>query len=187
VFDVAGSMPEKSRVKLYWGDVSQPARGYKAFLTEAGIPHEEVHVNLLKGEHKSAVITDVNPKGTIPFATIDGKSTVYNESAASMKLVADLYPSKTSTIYPTDPYSRYLVDRALDFQGADFRPAFMKCIMMKFAASGGKPLDQATWETNKANVYAKIGALNQMLDDAGTRFLCGNYVTLADFVIFAEY
>lgn len=44
-----GQGPE---IKLFWGDVSQPARGYKAFLTTCRIPHDEVNVNLFKGEHK---------------------------------------------------------------------------------------------------------------------------------------
>ena len=38
-------------ITCYWGNVSQPSRAMKAFLDDAGIPHESRHVDMLKSEN----------------------------------------------------------------------------------------------------------------------------------------
>ena len=77
-------------ITLYWAPISQPSRALKSFLVETGIEHAEETCNLLTGGHKAPPFTDINPAGTVPFITYDGK--MMNESHALMKYLCMKYP-----------------------------------------------------------------------------------------------
>ena len=60
-----------------------------------------------------------------------------NESQALMKYLCMRYPGKADALYPKDDLEkRYQIDRALDFNGSEFRPAMVACIFLKFGAIG---------------------------------------------------
>ena len=105
-------------------------------MVHTGIEHEDAAcVNLLAGEHKKPPVTDVNPAGVVPFITYDG--TMMNESHAVMKFLTMVNAEKADALYPAgDLERRFEIDRALDFNGSEFRPAFLRCIMAKFGSLG---------------------------------------------------
>jgi glutathione S-transferase len=55
-------------------------------LISGNVPHVDKHVDMMKGEHKSAEILKINPNGTLPILVADGN--VLLESAAILRLLA---------------------------------------------------------------------------------------------------
>ena len=96
------------------------------------------------------MVTDVNPAGTVPFIVVDGK--MMNESAAVMKYLCMRFGAQMPTVdalYPSgDLEKRYQIDRALDFNGSEFRPAFMGNIFLKFGSRGRdfNEFEQTRWD-----------------------------------------
>ena len=87
-------MPE---LKLYWDIQSQPSRALKALIDAGDVPHESIHIEIMKGEHKAEAYKTMNPGGSLPFITIDGESLF--ESAAILRYLAIEYPS-LNQFYP---------------------------------------------------------------------------------------
>jgi glutathione S-transferase len=89
------------KLKLYGFPVSQPTRSLLMILDEAGIPHEFIPVNLLKGEHKQPEFLAVNPAGQVPALDDNGFS--LGESCAVIQYLAEtrglggLYPEDAKT------------------------------------------------------------------------------------------
>ena len=52
-----------SNLKLYWFPASQPARAVKSLLVAGGIEHEEIVLDIFKGEHKTPEMLAINPAG----------------------------------------------------------------------------------------------------------------------------
>ena len=40
------------KIVLYWNFASQPSRAIKALLKAGDVEHEDVHLDLMKGEHR---------------------------------------------------------------------------------------------------------------------------------------
>lgn len=177
-------MPE---IKYYWGSLSQPSRAIKAFLADSGIEHECVHVDMLKGEHKSEAITAVNPAGTLPFLTIDGK--LYKETVAVMRYLANKFPENAAA-YPDDVEQRFVIDKACDFYTDSFRPAFIREIVIRFGGIMGKrdlTDNEKTIIGQSREMQDKVvKALEDMVEGSGGKFACGEKLTLADYIIVAE-
>lgn len=126
-YKIIGTVPIKYRteIKLYWFIGSQPARALKALMTDAGIEYKDVHLNPSKGDTRKPEILAINPAGTIPFITVNGK--FLNESVAIMRLIARRHPELADKFYPkASPMLRYKIDRWCDFYTDSFRPAFVK-------------------------------------------------------------
>jgi len=70
--------------------------------------------------------------------TINGKT--YDESAANLRLLAQLIPSlANSGLYPNDPYKRHAISAILDFNGTTYRPlssARNKCFLTQYSKKG---------------------------------------------------
>ena len=48
---------------LYWTLGSQPSRALKTMLVHGGVEHEDKHLDLGKGEHKTPEVLALNPAG----------------------------------------------------------------------------------------------------------------------------
>ena len=111
---------QKSVLKLYWALPSPPSRAVKALLIAGNIKHEEKIVDIAKGENKTIEILKLNPAGTVPFMTINGKP--YTESAAIMRYLAMTYPSLNKYYPDLTPENKAHIDMGLDFCGTSLRP-----------------------------------------------------------------
>ena len=69
-------------LKLYYDLWTQPSRSLYIFMKTAGIPFEEVCVNLRRNEHLQTSFSSVNPMGKIPVLTnsADGTTLLVRES-----------------------------------------------------------------------------------------------------------
>ena len=56
---------------LYWNFGSQPSRAIKSLLVAGNIPHDEVHLDIFKGENRTPEMLVINPAGSLPFITVN--------------------------------------------------------------------------------------------------------------------
>jgi len=178
-------------ITCYWGNVSQPSRAMKAFLDDSGIPHESRHVDMLKSEnYTDPEILKYSPAGSLPFLVIDG--VVYKETVALMRYLCGKYPDKAMKFYaPADDLeTRYEIDKWCDFYTDAFRPAFVREQGAKYQVLGEQrernEKDEFVIASARGNQKKVMKALEKQLDKAGGKFVTGDQLTLADFVLCSQ-
>ena len=121
---VIGLVPVKYKtsLKLYWVQLSQPSRALKTFLLDSGIPHQDHELGF--GEQKKPEFLAINPAGTVPFMTLDGK--LMTETVALIRLLCRQHPALADRFYPSaDHFKKYQIDKWCDFYTDALRPAFI--------------------------------------------------------------
>ena len=127
-------------IKLYWIRMSQPSRALYTFLTHCRIKFEDIELQM--GEQKKPEFMAINPKGLVPFMTVDGQ--LYNESCAVLRWLAGRF-SKARMFYSEDPEERFEIEKALDFYTSEFRPKIAGALFVLAGAfARGQPLDKET-------------------------------------------
>jgi glutathione S-transferase len=157
-------------------------------MLDAGdVKHEAIHVSIVKGEHKTDEIKKINPKGTIPFITVD--DVPYYESAAILRYLAVRCP-EINKFYPKgQDETRARIDAALDWNGTSFRPNsiyFAPIIMTKFMKKAPSTELQALTDGRIAKLPGLFTFFNDSLAEGGTKFIAGNDMCIADFQIYCQ-
>lgn len=116
-------MEAQKDITLYWSLPSQPARAVKALFLIGNIPHEDKHLDLLKGETRTEEYAAINPRKHVPFI-VEGDFKL-GESNAILKYLCDTRDSVPETLWPKDPKKRAIVDQYLEWQQYHFRPALL--------------------------------------------------------------
>lgn len=167
-------------LKVYIGPgLSVPSRKVMAVLAAAQIRHEEVFVDLFKGEHMTEAYTALLPTGKVP-AIRDAGLTVIESNAIGRYLATKYAPE----LYPSDPAVRAKVDMALDFMRG-MEQHIGKVIMAGFLgpAMKGAAVDS---EAIAAAVKDFSGDLTKMENTfwKGGKFLVGHSLTIADCMLY---
>ena len=178
-------MRNNNKIALYWGPLSQPSRALKAFLVDSGIKHEDHELNMLAGEGKSPKVLALNPAGTLPFITFNGHVMV--ETVAILRFLACMYREGAGKFYPEDLMQRYEINKWCDFYTDSFRPAFIMHISTIFM-KGDRPIDHRDEFILDRASMMQGKVLNKLQDKLaeGTKFVNGNCLSIADYVIFCE-
>jgi glutathione S-transferase len=92
-------------LKLHGHPFSTYTRRVRIALLEKKIPHEQVLVDMGKGEHREAAYKALNPYGRVPTLEEDGL--VLYESTAILDYLEATHP--TPPLVPSDPRGRALV------------------------------------------------------------------------------
>lgn len=92
-------------------------------------------INLTAGDHKTDEFTKLNPQQTVP--TVDDDGFVMSESRAIMAYLVDM-KSPGSTLYPSDPKARFIVDHRLFYDATSFSPRLIDAIVNLAAFSMGR-------------------------------------------------
>ena len=87
-------------MKVYGDILSGNCYKVKLVLNQLAIPHEWIHVDILKGEAKTIDFLKLNPNGKIPVLVLDGGE-VLCESNAIINFLADV-----THLIPSDKLSR---------------------------------------------------------------------------------
>ena len=172
-----------NKIVLYWNMGSQPARAVRSLLLAGDVEHESVHLDLFAGEHRQEQYLAMNPNGSLPFITFDGKP-MY-ESAAILRYLARKIPS-LNQFYPQDDLEVcQMIDAGLDFNGTSLRPALMKQLFPRLAVT--------MYKTGKVNEDGKkaieeglkleekvLGLMEKAMELRGHKFVGGDSITIAD-------
>lgn len=151
------------------------------FAAEEGIPIDYISVDLASGEHRKPEYKAVNPSCLIP--TLDDNGFRLTESGAIIRYLA----GKTgSAAYPGDLRERARVDEAMEWFYSNFyKDLGYGMIYPQLFPHHKRPTDDAqagtvAWGKEKAQHWLRI--LDEDLIGPDRAFLCGDSVTLADYV-----
>src|SRR5262245_55295873 len=77
-------------IRLHWHPFSIVPRRVRILLREKAIPHEEVEIDVLKGDHRGAEFRRLNPFSQIPV--LEDGDLVICESVAIMEYLEERFP-----------------------------------------------------------------------------------------------
>jgi len=114
---------------LYYSLVSQPSRAVKTLIDIGKVKHKEVHVDIMKGEHKKEEFVAINPRSLVPFI-VEGDFKL-GESNAVLKYLCETNESIPEHYWPKDPKKRALTDQFLEWYQYHFRPTVLPPLRAK--------------------------------------------------------
>lgn len=168
-------------MKLYYHPASTTSRIITMFAAEEGIDLDYEVVDILAGEHLKSDYKAINPNALVPALDDDGF--LLAESGAIIRYLAN----KTgSDAYPTDLKERARVDEALEwFYSNYYKDLGYGLVYPQLFPHHRRPNEAAqagtvAWGKEKAQHW--LGILDKDIIGPDSKFLCGDKVTLADYV-----
>jgi glutathione S-transferase len=157
---------------LYHFPYSQHARRVVSLMEEAHLEYELRHVDMGKGEHRSAEYLAINPNHQVP-TLVDGDSKIHESNAILRYLCVK---HGLDAWYPTELPLRAKVEQWLDWNQCRLSPTVVDIVLNSvFLGSAG---DKAAVERGLARLPELWSILDAGL--AGTPFLAGSRSTIAD-------
>ena len=168
-------------MKLYMHPVSMTSRPVRLFIAENGMNVDEQVVDLFTGEHYKEPYTSINPNHLVPVLE-DGDFRL-TESSAILKYLADKIGSPA---YPKDLKQRARVNEMMDWLNTNFyREYAYNLIYPQLFPHMKRPSDEvqkATLEWGKERAKGWLQILNDHWIGANRQYLCGDQVTIADYL-----
>jgi glutathione S-transferase len=166
-------------MKLYFHPISTTSRPITLFAADHGIELEYRVVDLFAGEQTQPAYRAINPNQAVPVLE-DGDFRL-TESSAILKYLAD---KVRSPAYPTDLRQRARINERMDWINTTLSREFGYGFVYPQVLPNQKRPDELqrhllAWGREKANQWL------QVLDECwlgGNRYLCGNELTLADYL-----
>ena len=168
-------------MKLYYHPVSTVSRPVVLFALDSGIALDYQLVDLATGEHLQPAYAAINPSKLVPVLE-DGDFRL-TESSAILKYLAD---KVSSPAYPKDLQKRARVNEMMDWLNTGFYRDFgYGLVYPQIFPHHKRRSDEAQaaaveWGRQKANFW--LSALDQHLLGSHRKFLCGNELTIADYL-----
>jgi glutathione S-transferase len=168
-------------VKLYYHPASTTSRIVQMFALDQGIALDYQVVDLFTGEHLKPEFAKINPNCLVPV--LDDGDFRLTESAAILKYLAD---KSGSPAYPKDLKARAKVHERMDWFNSNIYKDFAYGLIYPQTFPHHKRPSEAVqsgtleWAKQKTQAWLKI--LDQDLIGPKQRFLCGDQVTLADYM-----
>ncbi|XP_013166326.1 PREDICTED: glutathione S-transferase 1-like [Papilio xuthus] len=163
-------------LKLYKLDASPPARAVMMTIEAANIPNVEfVDVNLLEKEHLKEEYLKKNPQHTVPTLQ-DDDFYVWDSHAIAVYLLTKY--SKNTTLYPSDPKQRAIIDQRLHFDTGILFPSLRGAI---------EPVIFRSDKAIKPEAFEKIKSGYDFSEKFLTKqWVAGDEFTLADIFFMAS-
>lgn len=168
-------------MKLYYHPVSTVSRPVVLFALDNGIDLDLQLVDLTSGEHMQPAYERINPSRLVPVLE-DGDFRL-TESSAILKYLAD---SIDSPAYPKDLRKRARVNEMMDWLNTGFYRDFGYGLVYPQIFPHHKRRSEEAqagaidWGKEKAKFW--LGALDRHLLGSEQKFLCGNELTIADYL-----
>jgi len=168
-------------MKLYYHPVSTTCRPIMLLAGEAGIELDYQLVDLFTGAQYQPDFLGVNPSHQVPVLE-DGDFRL-TESSAILKYLAD---RKGAASYPADPRQRARVNERLDWFNTgfyrDFAYGFIYPQIFPFMRRTDDVVQAGTIAYGREKALGWLKILDQNLIGPNNRFLCGDAVTIADYL-----
>jgi len=168
-------------MKVYCHPVSTTSRIVMMYAAQEAPDLEFQIVDLLTGEHLKPPYVAINPNCLVPVLE-DGDFRL-TESSAILKYLADL---KGSPSYPTDLRQRARVNEMMDWFNTNlYRDLAYGLVYPQVFAHHRRPSPEVQagtldWAREKSKAWLRI--LDENLIGANKRHLCGDTITLADYL-----
>ncbi|CAG2168545.1 unnamed protein product [Oppiella nova] len=160
-------------IDLYYFRVSAPSRAILMTVRHLQINVNLKHIDLTEGQQHSEEFLKINPTHQVPVL-IDNGFTLW-ESRAIMQYLCNEY-APNSSLYPTEPKARALVDRWLNFD-SELYSTIDKLQIDKSVKGVEIPEDVITNYKNRLKVLDKLIGVKL--------YLTGDQLTIADLSLLA--
>ncbi len=168
-------------MKLYYDPISTTCRVVTMFAAEEGIGLDLQVVSLMTGEHLQPDFRAINPNCLVPV--LDDGGFVLTESGAIIRYLANKTESQA---YPEALQARARVDEVLEWFYSNFYKDFgYGLVYPQLMPSHRRPNEEVqagtiAWGKERSEHW--LGILDKDLIGAEQKFVCGNAITLADYV-----
>lgn len=168
-------------MKLYYHPASTTSRIVQHFALDQGIALDYQVVDLFTGEHLKPEFAKINPNCLVPVLE-DGEFRL-TECSAILKYLAD---KANSPAYPKDLQARARVNEMMDWFNSNIYKDFAYGLIYPQTFPHHKRPNDAVqsgtleWGKDKTQSWLKI--LDQSLIGPKKAYLCGDKVTLADYM-----
>jgi glutathione S-transferase len=148
----------------------------KLLMSYLGQPHEWVHVDILKGESRTAEFLAKNPNGKIPALELAPGDYLWESNAILY------YLAQGTPYWPDDQLERARVLQWQSFEQYSHEPYI--AVARYIAKYLGLPAERrAEYESKHAGGYRALGVMEQRL--ARERFFVGARLSIADISLYA--
>jgi glutathione S-transferase len=168
-------------MKLYFHPASTTSRIVWLFALDQGIALDYQVVDLFTGEHMKPEFAKINPNCMVPV--LDDGDFRLTECSAILKYLGD---KMGSAAYPKDLKERARVHEMMDWFNSNIYKDFGYGVIYPQTFPHHKrpsdALQAGTLEWGKQKTQGWLKVLDQNLIGPGKRFLCGDKITLADYM-----
>jgi glutathione S-transferase len=168
-------------MKLYYHPASTTSRIVMMFAAEEGIALDFQVVDLMKGEHLKPEYKAINPNCLVPVLDDDGF--LLTESGAIIRYLAG---KSGSAAYPEDLKERARVDEATEWFYSNFYKdhgyGLVYPQVFPHHKRRSEEAQAGAIEWGKQNAQSWLAILDKDMIGPRRAFLCGDQVTLADYV-----
>jgi len=168
-------------MKLYYHPVSTTSRPVMMFAADAGIALDYEVVDLFTGAHLTPAYTALNPSQQVPVLE-DGDFRL-TECSAILKYLADKVQSPA---YPTELQPRARVNERMDWLNTGLARDLLYGFCYPQSLPHLKRPDDAAQASTIAwaaqNARRWLGILDEQLIGPRNTYLCGDQITLADYL-----
>lgn len=168
-------------MKLYYHPASTTSRIVQMFAMDQGVDLDYQVVDLFTGEHLQPAFASINPNCLVPVLE-DGDFRL-TECSAILKYLGDKIGSPA---YPKDLKERARVHEMMDWFNSNIYKDFgYGMVYPQTFPHHKRPSDAVqagTLEWGKQKTQAWLRVLNDSLIGPDKEFLCGNQITLADYM-----
>jgi glutathione S-transferase len=168
-------------MKLYYHPMSTTSLIVQMFAMDQGVDLDYQVVDLLTGEHLQPAFASINPNRLVPVLE-DGDFRL-TECSAILKYLGDKVGSPA---YPKDLKERARVHEMMDWFNSNIYKDFgYGMVYPQTFPNHRRPSDDVqagTLEWGKTKTQAWLRVLNDSLIGPDKAFLCGNQITLADYM-----
>jgi glutathione S-transferase len=168
-------------MKLYFHPVSTTSRPVVMFAADAGIELDYEVIDLFTGAHMAPAFTAINPSQQVPVLE-DGDFRL-TECSAILKYLADKVQSPA---YPTGLQQRARVNERMDWLNTGLARDLLYGFCYPQSLPHQKRPDDAAQASTLAwgaqNARRWLGILDEQLIGPKNTYLCGDRITLADYL-----
>lgn len=168
-------------MKLYYHPASTTSRTVMMYAAQEGLDLEFQVVDLFTGEHVQPPFAAINPSRMVPVLEDDDFR--LTECSAILKYLAD---KQGSASYPKDLRQRARVNEMMDWFNTNlYRDLAYGLVYPQTFPHHKRPSDEVqagtlAWANERAKNWLAI--LDRDLIGPDKRFLCGNTITIADYL-----
>jgi glutathione S-transferase len=168
-------------MKLYFHPASTTSRPVALFAADHGIELEHQLVDLFAGEHVQPAFSAINPHQAVPVLE-DGDFRL-TESSAILKYLAD---KAGSPAYPRDLQQRSHVNERMDWFNTSLSRelcyGFLYPQVMPTHKRADEHAQRQTLAWARRNAVRWLDVLNEHWLGGDNRYLCGERITIADYL-----
>ncbi len=168
-------------MKFYFHPISTTCRPIMLLASEAGIELDNQLVDLMTGAQYQPAFEAINPSHQVPVLEDDGFR--LTESSAILKYLAD---KKGTATYPSEPRQRARIHERMDWFNTgfyrDFSYGFLYPQVFAFMRRPDDVVQAATVAYGREKSLGWLKVLDQSLIGPRNNFLCGDAITIADYL-----